>query len=168
MWSPLKSLCALTLLLSLAGCGFTPVYGKNNGLNSAGAKKLAQVRVEPIIEREGQILRNTLLDKLNPTGTSAPAAYVLQVSFSTELVPIAIQIDRSVSRYTRNLYASMQLVRLSDNKVLLENNIRRTASYNVSKSDFATYAASQDTVQRGMQELAADIALRVADALARE
>ncbi|MFM8988614.1 MAG: hypothetical protein ACKOUS_02890, partial [Alphaproteobacteria bacterium] len=46
----------------LAGCGFSPLYGRSEG--GAVAEELAKIRVLPIANRSGQVLRNHLLDGL--------------------------------------------------------------------------------------------------------
>ena len=58
----MKKLAAIALCVLLAGCGFHPMYG--NSL----APQLSSIYVEPIAERDGYELRNTLIDLLQSDG----------------------------------------------------------------------------------------------------
>ena len=53
-------------LLLLGGCGFHPLYG---GMNSDMKETLASIYVEPVPERIGYELRNTMIDLLDGPGT---------------------------------------------------------------------------------------------------
>jgi LPS-assembly lipoprotein len=54
----------LLLPLLLSACGFHPMYG------SSLAPALSSIYVEPIAERDGYELRNTLIDALQSDGTA--------------------------------------------------------------------------------------------------
>jgi LPS-assembly lipoprotein len=68
------------LVAGLAGCGFEPLYGERKDVSVVG--ELAAVRIAPIPDRAGQILRNFLLDQINPRGTAQAAAYTLTIQLS--------------------------------------------------------------------------------------
>ncbi|MCM0018613.1 MAG: hypothetical protein NBV67_01330, partial [Tagaea sp.] len=61
----------------LAGCGFEPLHRAT--ARGSAADSLAAIRIDPIADRSGQILRNYLLDRLSPRGTPARPDYVLRV-----------------------------------------------------------------------------------------
>lgn len=65
--------------LVLAGCGFQPVY------DGATRFKLAQIHVLPIAERQGQVLKTALRDRLNPNGIEIAAAYDLDLRVTTSM-----------------------------------------------------------------------------------
>ncbi len=63
----------------MSGCGFQPVY-RADGDTREPAAGLAAIEVKPIYERPGQILRETLMARLNiEPGT--PRRYDLAVNF---------------------------------------------------------------------------------------
>src|SRR6202000_1223226 len=60
----------------LAGCGFHPMYGHSL------APALASIYVEPIAERDGYELRNSLIDALQSDGDKAGKLYNLKVTLN--------------------------------------------------------------------------------------
>lgn len=171
MWLPLKPLIVAFASVSLlSGCGFSPVYAKRDGgIGTTNQAEMASVEVAGIGRgREGQILRTALEDKLNPTNMQVPQAYILRVGLSSQHIPVSIGSDRAVARHQQDLMANVTLTRTSDQAEMVNTFVRRTVSYSVSQSDFATYAASQDVIQRGLEELAEDVAMRVSAALAHQ
>ena len=68
-WS--RRFAATVLLALLAGCGFEPLYGLSGRSEPSVVAALAGVHVAPIPDRIGQQLRNDLLHRLTPGGTSA-------------------------------------------------------------------------------------------------
>ena len=102
---------ALLLLLAAAGlvggCGFRPIYGPAPAAATAddgapGARPvradLAAVRIVGEDSRLGQVLRNDLLDALNPAGMDLPPAYDLVVRTSRGTQALAIQLDNQITR----------------------------------------------------------------------
>ena len=69
----------LICLLSLAGCGFAPA------IDGEMATRLAQIKVLPIAERQGQALNTALRAELNPQGLKIGPAYELDVTLTTTL-----------------------------------------------------------------------------------
>ena len=66
---------ALLACLALGACGFRPLYGHSNL-----APQMALIYVEPIADRDGYELRNTLINLLEaverPSGLSGPPRLV--------------------------------------------------------------------------------------------
>ncbi|HKX90570.1 MAG TPA: hypothetical protein VJM13_15255, partial [Sphingopyxis sp.] len=79
----IASLAAAAALV-LSGCGYRPVYGEHSVATSgdAGRAGLQSVKVLGIADRRGQLLRNYLLDRMNPSGEPATPRYVLAVTTS--------------------------------------------------------------------------------------
>ena len=66
-------LAARASALCCAGCGFHPLYG-----DARLAAAAASIYVEPVAERDGYELRNTLIDLLGSNGQMGGKAYRLQ------------------------------------------------------------------------------------------
>jgi LPS-assembly lipoprotein len=79
----------LTAILS--GCGFKPLYGTAGGRDIPA--ELAKVEILPISDRSGQILRNGLIDKMNPGGRPTGAKYKLLVTFKIHKHNLGIRKD---------------------------------------------------------------------------
>ena len=73
------ALAAAVMAASLGACGFHPLYG-DRSIGAVSTVDLAAVQIDLIRDREGQMLRNELLDRFQPRGgtveffSSDPAA----------------------------------------------------------------------------------------------
>jgi len=160
--STVKQLAAAALALSVAGCGFAPVYGEHSSGFHAQAE-LDQVQIAPINDRlVGLDFRNQLLDRLNPHGEPAQPAYRLEVVVQEGLGGSLVQPDASITRYSYVLTAKYSLIGLNDEKVLTSGTVSSRAAYNVVDSEYATLVASQDAQKRATSTMTEDLALRIA------
>ena len=82
--------------LFLAGCGFQPLYGTLPSGSGAG-QSLTHVYVEPIPERMGYELRNTLLDLFNADGSPADANYRLRLTLSGNEEAVVLQPNTAIT-----------------------------------------------------------------------
>jgi LPS-assembly lipoprotein len=154
----MRRVARILLLLSplaLAGCGFEPLYGRVG--DRSVADDLAQIRVPPIAERSGQILRNHLLDRLTPRGQPEPARYTLRVVL-TEPRPQDLGISRSdtVVRYGFQATADFRLFD-AEGRELTRGRAQSSTSYAVTGSAFATIAGQTDARDRVLEEIALDV-----------
>jgi LPS-assembly lipoprotein len=148
------------LLLLLAGCGFQPIHGGARGPETRA--ELASVRIEPIEERTGQMLRNHLLDTMNPSGAPARPAYRLLVTLNETKEELGVQRSEFATRSNLRLAASYRLVRAADGAQVFQGASNLAASYNLLSNDFATLSAEADARARATRELSDDITQRVA------
>jgi len=148
----MKKLAVIAGCILLAGCGFHPMYG------SSLAPALSSVYVEPIAERDGYELRNTLIDALQSDGDKAGKLYSLKVSLNESGQGIALQNDATITRYNNRLEAHYVL---SDMKgaVLTSGTQVELSAYNVVQSPYATLTAQQDSSKRAAQDVAERIHL---------
>lgn len=151
----LLRLAAAAVLPALAGCNLRPIHAGPRGgeVNS----RLAAVEVEEIGGRLGYLVRNYLLDDLNPAGLSVAPLYTLEVRLDREQDALAIQLDDRVTRYNLFVAASFDLKRKADAQTLYRSAVRRVASYNVRGEPFATLVAEQDAERRAAREVARQI-----------
>lgn len=143
------------LLLSMAGCGFQPMYGNRSG---SGEVPIVGVAIETFANDRHmrQQLKADLEDKLNPDG-SIPASpkYRLHVSMTTIASPIGVARDGTVSRYNVSLKSSYDLFTVADNKRVTKGKLRQVSSYNnLANQYYSTYISEQDAINRGITELA--------------
>ena len=136
------------LMLSLAtACGFQPLYGKTTQ-NADVQEKLAQIYIEPIKGRTGQILRNELLDLANPGGIPDQPVYRLQISIEIQKVGLAIQQDATKTRYNLTLNSKFRLTDAAGQDVIYSGSTQNIASYNVVQSEFANLSAANNAEKR--------------------
>ena len=156
---------AILLLLggalpALAGCGFSPLYGR--GEDGSVAEELAKIRVLPIANRSGQVLRNHLLDGLTPRGEPQKPQYTLQVVVE-EANPQALSITRNDTtvRYGYSANARYRLL-AEDGQDLLQSRTSGSSTYLASSSQFATVSSHTNARERVMEEMAKEIQAQVA------
>jgi len=143
---------ALALCFALAACGFRPMYGRSLG------PALSSIYVEPIAEREGYELRNSLIDALQSDGDKAGKAYRLKITLNESSQGIALQNDATITRYNNRLEARYVLSDMQGHE--LTSGIQTELSaYNVVQSPYATLTAQQDSAKRAAQDVAERIHL---------
>ena len=148
----MRKLAAIAGCLLLAGCGFHPMYGQSL------APQLSSIYVEPIAERDGYELRNTLIDLLQSDGEAAGKAYRLKIILNETSQGIALQNDATITRYNNTLDARYTLSDARGN-VLTTGSQTELSAYNVVKSPYATLVAEQDASKRAAQDVAERIHL---------
>jgi LPS-assembly lipoprotein len=143
---------ALMLCAVVAGCGFQPMYG--GGLSP----QMQSIYVEPVGEREGYELRNTLIGLLGSDGVATGKAYRLAITLTQSGQGVALQNDAAITRYNDTLDVAYVL---SDAKgtVLLRGSQKGLSSYNVVASPYATLAAQRDADRRAAEDMAERIRL---------
>jgi LPS-assembly lipoprotein len=140
------------LPLLLSACGFHPMYGRSL------APALSSIYVEPIAERDGYELRNTLIDALQSDGDKAGKTYSLRITLNESSQGIALQNDATITRYNNLLVAHYALSDMRGN-VLTTGSQTELSAYNVVQSPYATLTAQQDASKRAAQDVAERIHL---------
>jgi LPS-assembly lipoprotein len=148
------------LALALAGCGYHPLYGER--ASSASTAELGSVYVGPIPNRDGQILRNYLVEQLNQNAQPGNPTHALTVNLQIQSTGIALSRDNTTSRTSITAVANFTLVDTSTNKPVLTSLARATTSYDVLQSDYATLVSREDAVNRTLREVSDEMRLRLA------
>ncbi|HWA69956.1 MAG TPA: LPS assembly lipoprotein LptE [Rhizomicrobium sp.] len=150
----MKKIAILAACLLLAGCGFHPLY------SSALDPQLSAIYVEPIAERDGYELRNSLIDRLHSDGEKGGKRYILKIMMSESSQGIALQNDATITRYNTRLGASYVLSDTRGN-ILTQGTQSELSAYNVVQSPYATLSAEQDASKRAAQDMAERIHLEL-------
>lgn len=157
---PLAVLAVIALPLGLSSCGFEPMYAAPDSATQKSIQaSYADIEIANIPDREGQYLRNALIDRLYVSGRPADARYVLEVEpLKRSLTSQAVQKD---STYTRSLMEYSTTMRLRDRKtdyaVVLERKQRALGSYNLLDNQFATISSRDSLNDHLLDELADSI-----------
>ena len=146
-------LTVLALCLLTAACGFRPMYGRSNL-----SPQLATVYVDPIAERDGYELRNSLIDALQSDGDKAGKLYNLKVTLNESSQGIALQNDATITRYNNRLEARYVLSDMQGHE-LTSGTQTELSAYNVVQSPYATLTAQMDSSKRAAQDVAERIHL---------
>lgn len=144
-------------LAALAGCGFQPLNG-----GASLASDMPPVDIALIKEREGQILRSYLIDRLGDA--HGRADYVLDATVSVSSSSLGIRRDEVATR--AQVYVTVSYVLTDkDGLVLDDGTVRKIANLNLSASEFASQSSKDAAARRGLALAADDLRIRVASAL---
>ncbi|HRK98258.1 MAG: hypothetical protein KDJ26_07740 [Alphaproteobacteria bacterium] len=142
----------------LTACGFHPVHG-GHSLNAAEREQnLPAISIDMIPDREGQILRNELIDRL---GDPIGGQYRLTVSKIIETdKELAITKSSEATRAQLRLKTRMTLSNNQGHE-LLSRDLQALTSYNVLESEFATRVTENAARKNALIDLARQIDLNI-------
>jgi LPS-assembly lipoprotein len=163
MWWVRAALLAL-FAAALAGCGFEPLYGEHA---SAYDPTLAAVYVEPIPERDGQLLAISLRDSFNPHGQRTETKYRLRVLLTTTRSEVAIRSDATASRLQLQTNATWTLTPV-DGSAPFTGSARSITSFDITDNEYANLVAERDGRARLIREIGEEIRLGVRRSLMRQ
>ena len=155
------SIPATVLAMSLAGCGFEPLYADRTERGGISTD-VASVRIAPIPDRTGQILRNELIDRLNPSGEPADPRFTLDVRIAVAKLELGIRKDETATHTSLRFRSTFRLRDRSSNAIVFSSRAGTVTSYNIVDSEYATIASERAARRRGLALIADSIALRVA------
>ncbi|WP_298380656.1 LPS assembly lipoprotein LptE [Azospirillum sp.] len=157
---------ALALVI-LSACGFQPLYG-DKSYGAGATEKLNDVDIGGIPDREGQKLRNLLIDRFYPTGRPSSTRYRLEVSLSATEQKLALQKDASAVRAQLNVTAPYRLIDTTNGAVVFASSARTIISYNVIEQHYAGVLTVENAYDRALLEISNDITTRIAMHLGRQ
>jgi LPS-assembly lipoprotein len=150
----------LALGALLGGCGFRPMLRSVDGADVQG--ELAAIEVRTSTDRLGYLVRDNLLDQLNPTGVELPSRYQLEIDLRRRSSALGIRLDDTATRFNLILTARFRLVDSANHQVLYSSTVRRVASYNAIRSPYAELAAELDAEERAARDVGTDIRTQLA------
>lgn len=160
----LPLLVSLTLILS--ACGFHPLYSGRKG--DALQQGLSNVEILPISNRNGQLLRNALIDTMHGDRGVSNAAYQLKIELVETQGSLGIQRDATATFAQLAVYATYSLTELRSGRVVMTGLTRTLNTYSLPDAGFGVVVSRDDSTARAMQELSEDISTRVAVFLRRQ
>jgi LPS-assembly lipoprotein len=150
----------LAALLSLTGCGLSPMYA--GGGSGPVAHGLAAVEVSPIQGKAGWLMRNALNDRLGQSGTHGAPRYRLDVLLDDKLEGLGLITNDTIGRERRTLRARYQLVDLASGDILLDATAGSDAGVDVVSSEYATISAENTALENLSREVSDQIVTRLA------
>ena len=156
-WS--RAIIAAGFVLTLAACGFSPMYAKDKGVRA----DLSNIQIANIPDRAGQYLRNELMDLFYRSGKPDTPAYDLNiVNFSETLIDLDITSSSTATRRQIRLGAEMILTDRKSGAEILRRNISVINSFNVLESQFSTRISENDARQTALNDMARRIESQLA------
>lgn len=135
-----RLLLSFCLCLLLESCGFRPLYMPSESISNISYP----IKIKPIKDRNGQILRNQLLDLLTPEGVPKKPKYVLQINLTETIKAIGVNKDETTSRKEAVLTAIMSLTDAKSGAVLYIHPVKSINSFEVISQDYYSDVVAQD------------------------
>lgn len=158
-------LFAILPALLLAGC-LHPLYGTMAD-GGAVAEEMKAIEVEPVPARLGHYLGDALIFALNGTGSHVPAKYKLIVTPHEGVqTPLIDTVTGLASAATVIVTANYVLVPLDGGAPITQGTAFVAASYDRTSQRFSDMRAARNAEQRDARQLADQIRIRLAAALA--
>ncbi len=150
---------AVLMVLMLPACGFTPLYADGGGdLRAPITAALNDIAIVPIPDRDGQALRNGLIDRFYKNGTPRHPTLTLSVAPLIEAVTdLDVTADDEATRRQLRLSTTFTLKDPVRADPLLTRSIYAIVSYNVLESQFTTRVAEQTARDNAVVDLARQI-----------
>ena len=152
----LLGLCAV-----LGSCGFRPLLRAEDA-EPGVREELAAVEVPGLTGRIGYLVRDSLLEQLNPVGIQVPERYRLDIRLRERTSALGIQLNNTITRFNLTLTARFSLIDVSTRRILYRAVTRRVASYNAIRAPFAELSAERDAERRAAREVSTDIRTQLA------
>ena len=119
---------------------------------------LAVIDISNIPDREGQFLRNALIDRFYKDGRPRNAAYKLHVKNIQETTTdLDITKTSDATRGQLKLTTSMVLIDKNTGETVLKRKLVSIGSYNILGSEFANRVTEENTRQNALHDLARQI-----------
>ncbi|MBY0293546.1 MAG: hypothetical protein K2W92_09720 [Alphaproteobacteria bacterium] len=126
-----KLLSFLSLCCLLTACGFHPLYTPKECHDV-----FYPIKIATILDRDGQILRNYLIDRLTPEGSPAHPQYTLEIILNDATRSTGISRDETTSRMEATLTASLILKDAKTDKVLYTHTVNAVNSYSILNQNY--------------------------------
>lgn len=156
----MRALALIAACLTLAGCGFTPLYA-SPGVSGG----LAGIQVVAPQGRVGELLREELEDALGRDVGEKPL-YRLELAYAQARIGRGLREDNTVSRYEVELPVDYRLIDAATGGLVRAGRVDAQVTYDSVDAPYASIALQQDAEARAAADAARRIHLELASWLA--
>ena len=149
----IKLFLYLVVFFMFSSCGYEPIYSKNININ----KELLSISINNIKNRSGQILRNTLLNQLNPERERVIIKYRLIIEISESRTDLGYRRDMSATRADLEVTAKYFLKNAKNDEIILKEEVKSISSFDVVESVYATLVAEKDAREKSLKIISDNI-----------
>lgn len=147
-----KIFSTLILCCFLTGCGFHPLYTPIRG----SSRVAVPVKISTISERNGQILRNYLVDILTPEGPCKKPPYILDITLTETIIDIGIRRDETASRKNAIMTALLTLRDSKTNSILYTHTAKAINSFSIISQNYFSDLTTEEYAKREALHLLAE------------
>jgi LPS-assembly lipoprotein len=161
-----SALCAVVAIITaslflLTSCGFEPMHGTHSNAPAAEAETVStampDMEVASIPDRDGQYLRNLLMDRLYTRGRPANPPYTLTFSkLVKNIANLGIQKDATATRAQIQISTHMVLIDNNTGKAVLQRDLKTVGAYNLLDDQLSTLMSQQNITDSILQEMRSD------------
>ena len=153
----------------LTACGFSPIYGTHGGSGGSGPVDAAlnKVEIANIPDRNGQMLRNHLIDRMYFKGRPDHPEARLEVALTSTEAGLGIQKDATTTLYELTLTAKYTLKDMAG-KELVSGTARSVVGFSQLDAQYGTLAARENATTRALDEVGEQIVNRLSLYLAEK
>lgn len=162
-------ICGLAFCMS--ACGFKPLYVERTSdekwyykgeFDTSITEEMAKIKVEPIADRVGQIIRNDLIDNFTPKGIPSHPSYRLVVdNLQKQVVQQALRNDITATRERVRYKIKYRLYDVKTGKQLVNGNSLAYVGYDILGNPYSTTVAQKKVEKNAARMLSDDISLRI-------
>ncbi len=158
-----KMILIMTLTGFLSACGFTPMYGSASTSSKHQVQAtLNNIAISNIPDREGQYLRNQLIDRFYGSGVPQSPLYDLTVSKVGESkLDLDTTKNANATRAELTMSTSFTLRDKNSGAALMSRDVVSITSYNVLSSQFTTRVSEDNARLNALADLARQIEQQV-------
>ncbi|MBR5154115.1 MAG: hypothetical protein IKW58_00130 [Alphaproteobacteria bacterium] len=170
MFCNIRNIALLVCLGVLSGCGFEPLYVEKKSANdwyydgefdTGIREEMANIKVELIQDRIGQLVRNDLLDKLTPKGQPKSPKYYLSVTkINKQEIDQALRNDITATR-KKVIYKVSYVLKNAEKETLINGNSVAYLGYDILVDPYSTTFAQKKNEKNAAKIIANDISLRI-------
>ena len=152
------------MILTTASCGFKPMYGEQGLSNTILTSSRPEIFIDNIPDRQGQILRNLLIDKLYTKGRPINYTYKLRFTpLKIETTEMGIRKDASATRIQVQISTTMLLIKtsLNEEEVILTRKFKSLGAHNLLDNQLASLVSREDIIEDILKEISQEIVTSV-------
>lgn len=159
---------SLLLCLLLANCGFQPLHVDNHAQSDHRfIHDLGLIEIGHLPEREGQILRNAILDQIQSyQGKHFP--FFLEMNLTINEKELGTRKDKSTTRRFVRITLEYKLRRRDDGYVISESKIRKEGQYQQDLSGFVTHIGKEKVTENLLLQIRNQLIRNLIIALRKE
>ena len=146
----------LCICFLLTACGFQPLYMPVQETNRVAVP----IKIATIQDRDGQVLRNYLVDLLTPEGPPQKPLYILEIALTDVITDIGVNKDESTNRKNATTTAALTLRDAKTYKVVYTHTAKAINSFSViSENYFSDLTTEEYAKKEALRLLAEKISL---------
>ena len=156
---------SLIIFLTSCGGGYQPLYKKTNSSNIDIPKEFQKIKISIIEDRKGQVLRNYLLDILNPKGQPKKPKYNLKTELTESIQETGKKADGTYTRSNLTNRTNIHFEDADTRQTLFKGMNRTTSSFDLIDDDLANRQALIGSRDANLRVLSQKIATSIAIAI---